>query len=501
LVSNDEIEQPDLDLTNKIPYTFGALMNRRAKIVATIGPVSIGVECLKHLAEAGMDVARLNFSHGDHEFHAETIRQLRQVSEETGKAIAILQDLSGPKLRTGKLENDEPVRLEAGNKLTLTTHPVIGTKDRIFVDYAALPADVKPGDHILLDDGSIELSVLKTTENEVQTEIVNGGILGNHKGINLPGVVLSAPALSKQDLDDLAFGIDQGVDAVALSFVRRAEDIHTLRGAIAACCSERQDLPIIAKLERPEAVARLDPILEATDGVMVARGDLGVEVAPERVPSIQKEIIQRANEEHRIVITATQMLESMMENPHPTRAEASDVANAVFDGSDALMLSGETAVGKYPIKAVETMARIILDAEAHMSKWGQDFYNSTLETDDDAVATTHAARMLAHDRDVAAIAVFTRSGRTAKLMSSVRPRVPIWAFTPDSTTYQRMALLWGVQPFLMPMANSVEEMIEHVRTSSLASGLTKPGDQVVLVASFPIGAMGIPNFTLLHRVE
>jgi len=476
-------------------------MNRRAKIVATIGPASIGVDRLKALIAAGMDVARLNFSHGDHDFHAETIRQLRQVSEETGKAIAILQDLSGPKLRTGKTENNEPVTLEDGKKITLTTKPVLGTTERIYVDYEALPSDLKAGDRILLDDGSIELCVLKTTESEVQAEIVNGGLLGNDKGINLPGVVLSAPALSKQDLADLAFGIDQGVDAVALSFVRRAEDIHTLRGAIAACCNERQDLPVIAKLERPEAVDHLDPILDASDGVMVARGDLGVEVAPERVPSIQKEIIQRANEEHRIVITATQMLETMMENPHPTRAEASDVANAVFDGSDALMLSGETAVGKYPIKSIETMARIIIDAEAHMSEWGQDTYNSTLETDDDAVATTHAARMLAHDRDVAAIAVFTRSGRTAKLMSSVRPRVPIWAFTPDPTTYQRLALLWGVQPFLMPMAHSVEEMIAHVRESSLDSGLLEPGEQVVLVASLPIGAMGIPNFTLLHRVE
>ncbi len=476
-------------------------MSRRAKIVATIGPASIGVDKLKALVAAGMDVARLNFSHGDHDFHAETIRQLRQVSDESGKAIAILQDLSGPKLRTGVLENNQSVLLEEGKKITLSTEAVPGTNERIYVDYDALPSDVKPGDRVLLDDGCIELRVLKTTEKEVQTEIVDGGLLGEHKGINLPGVILSAPALSKQDLDDLAFGIEQGVDAVALSFVRRAEDIHTLRGAIAACCSERHDLPVIAKLERPEAVEHLDPILEASDGVMVARGDLGVEVAPERVPSIQKEIIKRANEEHRIVITATQMLESMMENPHPTRAEASDVANAVFDGSDALMLSGETAVGKYPIQSIETMARIIIDAEAHMSQWGQDTYNNILETNDDAVATTHAARMLAHDRDVAAIAVFTRSGRTAKLMSSVRPRVPIWAFTPDPTTYQRLALLWGVQSFLMPTAHSVEEMIDHVRESSLGSGLLQRGDQVVLVASLPIGAMGIPNFTLLQRVE
>ena len=476
-------------------------MTRRAKIIATIGPASSDLDSLKRMVAAGMDVARLNFSHGDHTIHAQTINLLREVSEQTGKAIAILQDLRGPKLRTGMIANGEVLHLQAGEKISLSTEPVQGTAERIYVNYEALPGDVKAGDRILIDDGCIELSVLKTTKTDVQAEIVTGGKLGNNKGINLPGVSLSTPALTKQDLEDLAFGIEQGVDAVALSFVRRAEDIHTLRGAIAACCSERQDMPVIAKLERPEAVERLDAILEACDGVMVARGDLGVEVAPERVPSIQKQIIHRANEEHRIVITATQMLESMMDNPHPTRAEASDVANAVFDGSDALMLSGETAIGKYPIKVVETMADIIIDAEEHGSEWGQDIYNSTLETEDDAVATTHAARMLAHDRDVAAIAVFTRSGRTAKLMSSVRPRVPIWAFTPDPTTFQRMALLWGVLPFLVPMAHSVEEMIDHVRDSSLASGLARRGEQVVLVASLPIGAMGHPNFTLLHRVE
>lgn len=475
-------------------------MKRKAKIVTTIGPASSDLECLLKLTEAGMNVARLNFSHGEHADHAKVIQHIRQVSQETGRAIAILQDLSGPKLRTGALTDDKPIMLVEGATLSLTTQPELEGSKNIYVNYSSLPAEVERGDRILLDDGRLELSVQDTTETEVITRVVEGGELGSHKGINLPGVKLSAPALTEKDLEDLAFGMAHGVDILALSFVRRAEDLHALREAVATCCPERQDIPIIAKLERPEAVDQLDSILEACEGVMVARGDLGVEVSPERVPSIQKHIIQAANAGMRMVITATQMLESMMENPRPTRAEASDVANAVFDGSDALMLSGETAVGKYPFEAVRTMERIILDAEEHMVEWGQESWDQTLATDDDALATTHAARMLAHDRTVSAIAVFTRSGRTARLMSKVRPNVHILAFTPELTTYHRMALLWGVTPFLVPMATSVEEMIERVREACLASGLVKQGQQVVLVASLPVGAMGPPNFTLLHTI-
>jgi len=295
--------------------------------------------------------------------------------------------------------------------------------------------------------------------------------------------------------------LEQGVDAVAMSYVRTADDLIDLRNAIVGYDPDFRSLPIIAKLERPGAVEQLDAILDVCDGVMVARGDLGVEVSPERVPSLQKHIIQRANIEMKTVITATQMLETMINHPHPTRAEASDVANAVFDGSDALMLSGETAIGKYPTKSVETMNRIILDAEKHAPEWGYRSKDEIVTTTDDAVATTHAARSLANDRNVAAIAVFTRSGRTARLMSKVRPRVPIIAFTPEQTTYHLMPLLWGVIPNLIPMAHSVEEMIERVREACLASGIVRPGQQVVMVASLPIGAMGPPNFTLLHTIN
>jgi pyruvate kinase len=326
-------------------------------------------------------------------------------------------------------------------------------------------------------------------------------MLGNKKGINLPGVNLSAPSLTKKDLQDIEFGLAHDVDAIALSFVRRAEDIGCLREAISSSTHDGVTPLIIAKLEKPEAIDNLDQILAVCDGVMVARGDLGVEVAPERVPSLQKHIIQHANAAQRFVITATQMLDSMIENPRPSRAEASDVANAVFDGSDGLMLSGETAIGKYPVAAVETMDRIIRDAESHAPQWSCVLADEVLITDDDAVATTQAAKALARDRDVAAIAVFTRSGRTARLMSYTRPRVPIVAFTPEVKSFHQLSLAWGVIPHLVKKANSVEEMISRVRNACLATGIVNHGQQIVLVASLPIGEMGPPNFTLLHTIE
>jgi pyruvate kinase len=476
-------------------------MTRKAKIIATLGPATSSHKAIRDLVEAGMDVARLNFSHGDHEEHANQIDLLRKVADETGKPLAILQDLRGPKLRTGKLGGpEEAFLLESGDRLALSTEPVPGTKERVHIDYPALTKDVKPGDRILIDDGAMEVQVEEVDEKTVHTLVMVGGRLQSNKGINLPGVHLSAPAITPKDKSDLAFGLERGVDAVAMSFVRRPEDLQELRAIIVDLAPD-QHIPIIAKLERPEALEHLDEILEVCDGVMVARGDLGVEVSPERVPSIQKKIIQHANARFRTVITATQMLESMMTNPRPTRAEASDVANAVFDGSDVLMLSGETAVGSYPIDAVRTMSRIILDAEEHTAEWGYVLREESLVTDDDAVATAHAACMLASDRDVAAIAVFTRSGRTAKLVSNVRPAAPILAFTPELKTYRCMSMYWGVIPLLVPMSHSVEEMIEHVREACLASDMVQVGDQVVMVASLPVGEMGPPNFTLLHKIE
>jgi pyruvate kinase len=475
-------------------------MTRRAKIVATIGPATSDPDSLQRLMEAGMDFCRLNFSHGSHADHALVMDRVKELRQAHGNPLGILQDLQGPKIRTGVLFNGEPVKLLEGQDFTLTTDVIEGTSSRVSVNYPALPDDVQVGDHIMLDDGQLELEVRSLTGSEVETRVIQGGTLGSRKGLNLPGVELSTPSLTEKDLEHLEFGLEHGVDAVALSFVRRADDVLQLRRAIEKNSQDGIKPLVIAKLERSQAVVNLDEILDVVDGVMVARGDLGVEVGPERVPSLQKTIIQQAIARQRFVITATQMLESMIENRRPTRAEASDVANAVFDGSDALMLSGETAIGQHPVAAIQTMSRIILDAEEHALEWTRDFSNPQAVTSDDALATTLAARELAGDRDVAAIAVFTRSGRTAWLMANARPTVPTLAFTPEPQTYTKLSLAWGVIPHLIPMAHTVEEMIERVRSACRESGLVQPGEQVVMVASLPVGEMGPPNFVLLLAV-
>jgi pyruvate kinase len=475
-------------------------MLRRAKILATLGPACASEEQIRSLVEAGMDGARLNFSHGTHQDHAEVIRRVREVGKDLNRPIAVVQDLQGPKLRTGELPDHKPVPLQAGSRLTLTTKPVMGSSQRLYVDYEHLPKDVQPGDQILLDDGRIELRVEAIDGPSVETEVIVGGPIGEHKGINLPGVALSAPSLTEKDQDDLRFGLKQDIDMVAMSFIRRPEDIQGLRTTIEASGDGARRTPLISKLERREAIDNLDAILSASDGVMVARGDLGVELAAERVPSLQKRIIAGANARQKLVITATQMLESMIREPRPTRAEASDVANAVFDGSDVLMLSGETASGAYPIRSVQTMARIIVDAEAHTIEWGFRPADDGLPTEDDAVATTQAARALAEERDARAVAVFTRSGRTALLMSKTRPRTTILGLTPEPRTFNRMALYWGVQPYLIPMADSVEDMVARMEDALHQTTEVSDGDRVVLVASLPVGALGPANLTYLHTV-
>lgn len=476
-------------------------MNRRSKIIATIGPATESKAALAQLMQAGMDVARLNFSHGDHEQHRKVIQNIRELSDELNQPIGILMDLQGPKIRTGRIAGKKPIVLSPGMDLVLTNQPALCTSNCVVVNYPHLTRDLHQDDRILLDDGRMELKVLDTLPEDIRVRVVVGGLLTSNKGVHFPGVKLSMSLLSEKDHRDLAFGIRQGVDAIAMSFVRHAEDMQELRQAVQACCPTCAHIPLIAKLERPEAVDNLDEILEEAHGVMVARGDLGIEVSPERVPSIQKNIIQKANERRRMVITATQMLESMIRDPRPTRAEASDVANAVFDGSDALMLSGETAIGNYPIECVQTMDRIIQDAEVHRTRWGLRFDQTTPLTDDDAIATTHAAKELAYDRGVEAIAVFTRSGRTALLMSKTRPHVPILAFTPDKDTYQQLPMFWGVEPHLVPMSSSVEEMIMQVENALVRKGNLRAGHQVVLIASLPLGAMGPANFSLLHTIQ
>jgi pyruvate kinase len=475
-------------------------MNRRAKIVATIGPASQDEVTIQRLIKAGMNVARINFSHGVHADHAQAITRLRQASKHLDEPLTILQDLQGPKIRTGDLAEGEALLVE-GQTLTVTTEKVPGNATLVSVDYADLPKCVKVGGRILLDDGNLELQVKSIGDKSIETEVILGGTLKPQKGVNLPGADLSVHAFTEKDRTDLAFGLEQGVDAVALSFVRSAKDIQKLREVIESHIQGHYSIPIIAKLERPEALDNLHDIIHEADGVMVARGDLGVEMSPEIVPIQQKRIIQMANRHAKVVITATQMLESMMHSPRPTRAEASDVANAIFDGSDAVMLSGETAVGSYPVKTVEMMVSIICQAEAHMRDWGHDeiFLSDDLSRDD-AIFITRAANELVYDKDVAAIAVFTQSGRTARLMSKARPRVPIMAFTPHERAFLRMGMLWGVMPYLVPHSETVEDMLVHVEKAMLAETPIQPGQEVVLVAGFPIGTRGPANFTLLHTI-
>ncbi|HEY5269429.1 MAG TPA: pyruvate kinase [Anaerolineales bacterium] len=472
-------------------------MDRKAKIVATMGPASQDETVLEKLFLAGMDVARLNFSYGTHESHADRILSLRAIATRLGRPLAVLQDLQGPKIRVGVLP--EPLTLAAGQQVRL--YPEGADKPdsvSIPVDFPQLFGSVKFGDRILLDDGRLVLAVQSVERKQVAAEVKTGGGLSSHKGINLPGVSLDIPAFTEKDAEDLAFGLSLDVDVVAMSFIQSAQDVKTVRKLVKAG-GENSPL-LIAKLERPKALDNLEEILDVVDGVMVARGDLGVEMAPEDVPGAQKHIIQAANRNGKLVITATQMLESMIHNPLPTRAEASDVANAIYDGTDAVMLSAETAAGEYPVESVALMNRIVLQAEANYDQWG---HGQVLETDehDDAVAIASAARELAQDRDVEAIAVFTRTGRTAILMSKARPCVPVMAFTPVEETYRRMALVWGVTPYRVPWADTMEEMIGHVETALRESGLVRPGGQIVVVSGFPVRDFRLPNMALLHTVR
>ncbi len=476
-------------------------MNRKAKIVATLGPASQDDSVIERLIKAGMDVARLNFSHGTHETHAACASRLRAISAHLDHPLAILQDLQGPKIRVGALP--APIKLGTGQTVHLYPQDISQPNDGsahalIPVDFPQLFDSVEPGSRILLDDGRLILSALSVGKDLVIAEVQTGGILTSHKGINLPGVKLEIPAFTEKDLDDLKFGLALGVDFVAISFVRRAEDIWNVRQEI-TCQSPAICPLLIAKLERPEALDNLEEILDVTDGVMVARGDMGVEMAPEDVPGAQKRIIRAANRKGKIVITATQMLESMIHNPLPTRAEASDVANAIFDGTDAVMLSGETAAGEYPEEAVTMMDRIVRQAEAGFDAWGH-VQDVDAPNHDDAMAVTRAARELAHDQDVAAVAVFTRIGRSALFMAKTRPCVPILAFSPEESTYHRLALAWGVQPHIVPFVDTVEEMLQCVEKALRDSGMVKTNQQVVLVCGFPIGEMRAPNMVLLHTV-
>jgi pyruvate kinase len=466
---------------------------RRSKIVCTLGPASDSLRSIEQLIRAGMDVVRLNFSHGSHDWHKRTIGRIREAAIRAKKPIAILADLGGPKIRTGSLTGGGTILLRTGQRFKITTGNEPGTIKGIFTTFRPLPKEVHRGGRILLADGLIELRVLAVHHNEVICEVLNGGELGEHQGINLPGTELKVPSLLPKDYTDLAFALEHGADYIAVSFVRRAQDVLAARRAIHRA---GKNTPIIAKLEKPQAIDNLDAILEAADGVMVARGDLGVEMSPEAVPVVQKKIIQRARDARRPVITATQMLESMTENPRPTRAEASDVANAVLDGSDALMLSGETARGKYPIQSVEMMDRIIRAAESSVT----NFLHPQAAHWDVAETTAELICHASEEMQLRAIAVFTETGSTARLISQHRARPPIVAFTPFAETRRRMALLWGVLPRTIARVRDIDGLAALAEKRLLEEGLARPGDVVGIVAGTPLGTRGTTNFIKLHAI-
>src|SRR6202163_1543337 len=467
---------------------------RHSKIVCTIGPASRSPRIIERLLRAGMDVARLNFSHGSHANHAETIALLRAAALALHKPIAILADLQGPKIRTGALAGRAAVVLRSGQTFVITTARILGDSTRVSTVFKPLPREVHRGDRILLSDGFIELRVKQVRGREVICEVVNGGALGDNKGINLPGIKLRVPALTTKDRADLVFALKQGANYIAVSFVRRPEDVLLAKTLIRRA---GKDTPVIAKLEKPEAIENLDAILRVADGVMVARGDLGVEMNPERVPVVQKTIIKRAREFRRPVITATQMLESMTENPRPTRAEASDVANAIFDVSDAVMLSAETATGKYPVEAVGMMARIIEEAEASITEFPRPAPQERLKVAETvAELVCHASREL----HMKLIAVFTHSGFTARLVSRYRPLVPIVAFSPEEVTRRRMALIWGVRPRSIPDVRKVDGLAVVAEKRLLEERLVRKGDVIGIVAGTPMGIRGTTNFMKFHII-
>lgn len=470
---------------------------RRAKIICTLGPATDAPERLARLIEAGMDVARLNFSHGTVREHARRLRWVRRLAHERGKSIAVVQDLQGPKIRTGTLEGGGPVGLRPGSQVTLTTRRLPGNARRIPTNFQALPREVRRGSRILLSDGLIELRVERVAGRDILCRVLNGGELGEHQGINLPGIPLRISALTPKDRADLSFAFRNNVDYLALSFVRRAKDILELKRILKRA---GRAIPVIAKLEKPEAIDHLDEILRVADAVMVARGDLGVELPPEQVPVIQKQVIERANAFRVPVITATQMLESMTLRPRPTRAEASDVANAIVDGSDALMLSAETATGEFPCEAVRMMARII-EATESSPRFGWARRRAGEKTADVPEAICESVAHIAQGLAVRAIAVFTQSGASARLISKHRPRVPVFAFSPFGEVRRRIALYWGVHPVYSPRVKSTDHMVEGAARRLRELGAVRPGDLIAVVAGTPIAQRGTTNLLKLHRIE
>ena len=466
---------------------------QNTKIVATMGPSTDAPGLLDQLIDAGVDVFRLNASHGVQDEQAARIDAVRAAARKAKAHVGILLDLQGPKIRLGRFENGRCV-LETGSHFTITTETILGTAERASTGYSKFARDVKPGDRVLLADGSIELRAVESDGISVRTVVVHGGPIGDNKGINLPGVQVSLPSLTEKDLADLHFGLNAGVDLIALSFVRTADDVQQLRNRLGG-----RPVSIVAKIEKPEGWENIESILDVTDGVMVARGDLGVETSLEKVPRIQKSIIRRARRKARFVITATQMLESMIENPTPTRAEVSDVANAIYDGTDAVMLSAETSVGKYPVETVRFMARIAAEADNSIRKRGYlDPPHGAQPSNPEILAD--AAHRAARDSGAAAIVVFTSRGSSARLVSRYRPPVKMYAITPHDTTARQLSVSYGVIALLAPDCSSTDEMLTQMDRVLTERGLLKKGELVVFLAGQPVGRPGTTNLMKLHRL-
>ncbi len=465
----------------------------RTKIVATIGPASDSPEMMRKLLLAGMNVARLNFSHGKYEDHAERIKRLRDAAEELDLPLMLLQDLQGPKIRVGDLPA-EGMHLNEGDSLTLV--PIAdytGQPHTVSIDYPYVAEEAKPGTQVLLDDGLLELRVEKVDGHAVECKVIEGGLLKSHKGVNFPTLNLRLPSMTDKDKRDLDFGIEQGVDLISLSFVRKPEDIQTLKALLK---QKGADIPVLAKLEKPQAIANLEAIVDECDAIMVARGDLGVEMSPEKVPLIQKRIIRLCNQKGIPVITATQMLDSMIHNPRPTRAEASDVANAIMDGTDAVMLSGESAVGDYPVEAVKMLARIATEVESSIQ-----FANFPPNRIDVAAAVSEALHAIDNTLNLQCIVAFTETGHSAQLASEERPKAPIVAYTPDPKIYRRLNLNWGLRPVLLPeFSDDLTDLMSLVEADLIQRQFVSPDDKILVMGGIPFGVAGSTNFLKIHTI-
>ncbi|MCE7001251.1 pyruvate kinase [Kibdelosporangium philippinense] len=468
-------------------------MSRRAKIVCTLGPATATPEKVLELVEAGMDVARMNFSHGSHSDHKQVYDVVRAASDETGHAVGIMADLQGPKIRLGTFASG-PVEWRNGDVVRITVEDIVGTHDRVSTTYDGLARDAKPGDRLLVDDGKVGLVVREVDNQDVVCEVVEGGPVSNNKGISLPGMDVSVPAMSEKDIEDLEFALSLGVDFVALSFVRSPADIDLVHQVMDRVGRGR--LPVIAKLEKPEAVDNLEAIVLAFDGIMVARGDLGVELPLEQVPLVQKRAIQIARENAKPVIVATQMLDSMINNSRPTRAEVSDVANATLDGADAVMLSGETSVGRYPIEVVKTMGRIVEAVESESTAVPPLTHVPRTKRG----VLSYAARDIGERLNAKALVAFTQSGDTVRRLARLHTHLPLLAFTPEQDVRSQLSLTWGVETFLVPQVDSTDQMVRQVDISMLSIGRYQPGDLVVIVAGSPPGTVGSTNLIRVHRL-